>query len=118
MQISVFGHETIITDDLNKYAEEKINKLSKYNNNIIGVEITLEENHHQKNKSKAFIARGLVKIPGNDIKAEASSKTLYSAVDFLEQKLGSQLLKEKGKTKNKSRFSKGKTFIHNLLRRQ
>jgi putative sigma-54 modulation protein len=114
MQISVFGHETILTDETKKYANEKLKKLIKYQKDIIGMEVTLEENHHQKNKEFAFVAKALVKIPGYDIKAQAEGKTLFAAVDELEKKLGSQLRKNKDRKVDSSR---GKNFLKKLFRR-
>ena len=97
MQTSITGRELELDKDIKEYTQHKIIKLDKYRSDIIGIEVTLEENHHQKIKQNAFLAKSLIKIPGNDINAEAYGKTLFSAVDALEKKLASQLRKTKEK---------------------
>ena len=108
MQTSISSRELKLEDDLTQYTQDKIVKLEKYRNDIIGVEVTLLENHHQKEKKVAFIAKALVKIPGNDIKAESHGKTLFAAVDNLENKLVSQLKKSKEKRRT---FKRGRDFL-------
>lgn len=117
MKINIYGHETILTNDIRDYTEKKIGKLSKYYQDIIGIDLTLEENHHMKNKKAAFLAKGIVKIPGYDIKAEAIDKTLFAAVDDLESKLGAQLRKGREKLTNKSRFAKSKRILRRFINR-
>ncbi len=117
MQINIYGHETILTDEVKEYARKKMEKLDKYESGIIGLDLTLEENHHQKNKKMAFLAKGLVKVPGNDIVAEAIDKTLFAAVDQLERRLSVQVRKNKDKQVNKSRFARSKDFFRKFTRR-
>jgi putative sigma-54 modulation protein len=115
MKLNIFGHETILTEDIKKYASHKMEKLDKFDRGIIGVDLTLEENHHGKNKKVAFLAKGLVKIPGRDISAEATDKTLFAAIDDLENKLSAQLRKSKDKLVNKSKFSQSKEFLRKFI---
>ncbi|MDD5693158.1 MAG: ribosome-associated translation inhibitor RaiA [Patescibacteria group bacterium] len=118
MKITIYGHETVIPPEVDKYAKEKLEKLDKYQHEIIGIELTLEENNHRKNKKIAFAGKALVIIPGNDIKAKAEGKTLFSVVDVLEKKITIQLKKSKDKkTVNKNKLaSRSKDLLRRLFR--
>lgn len=116
MEINVFGNKTLLSRDVKKYAIEKISKVSRFSQDIIGVDITLEENHHRKNKTKA-VAKALVKIPGKDIAAKAEAKTIFAAIDVLESKLDAQLSKNKEKKSFKGRLSKSRSAVKRLLKR-
>ncbi len=118
MKISIYGHETAISNEISNYAKEKLEKLQRYQHDIIGIELTLEENHHQKNKNKAFVGKAQIIIPGYDIKASAEDKTLYAVIDVIEKKIAIQLKKDKDKkTVNKNKLaSRSKNLLRKLFK--
>jgi ribosomal subunit interface protein len=117
MKISMFGHETIITDEVREYTVEKMNKLEKFNINIMNIDVTLEENHHLREKSNAYLAKCLVQIPGEDLSAKAEGRTLFAAVDDLESKITNQIMKLKEKKiLKRTKLAKSKSLLRKLLR--
>lgn len=115
MQTSIIGRELDLDQDIKDYTQNKLLKLEKFRNDIIGIDLTIEENHHKKVKQSAFLAKSLVKIPGNDINAEAYGKTPFAAVDELEKKLASQLRKTKEKRLG---IKRGKEFLGKFFRKE
>lgn len=117
-KIDLFGNKTLLSPELKKYADEKLSKIARYNSEIIGIDLTLEINHHKKEKTAA-VAKALVKIPGRDIAAKAEARTIFAAIDILESKLSSQLLKNKNKKRFiKSNLRRGKDKVKRIFRRQ
>ena len=97
MNINIRGDKIKVTDAIKSYTEEKINKLSKYFKN-----------------SKDINASVLIKIKGKTqtievtiptgqfiLRAEESNDDLYCAIDFVLEKLESQIRKNKTKITNK-----------------
>lgn len=115
MKIDIKGFEKILTEEVRKYAEEKVGKFSKYGVNIIGVDLSLEEDHN-KMESKAGVARVLVKIPGKDIVARGEGKNVFAAIDEMERKVSREIREHKKKNSPK-RFSKSKDAVRRLFRR-
>ena len=117
MKIDVFGKKTLLSSDVKKYAEEKLSKIETFRHDIIGVDLTLELDQHKKEKIAAT-AKALVKIPGNDITAKAEGRTLFAAIDILEGKLNTQLVKNKAKkTVKRDRLRRSKELLRSILRR-
>ncbi len=116
MQIDIRGVETVLTDEVKKYAKEKVNKFSKYGIEIIGVDLALEEDHN-KTENKAGVAKVLVKIPGKDIAVKGEGKNIFVAIDEMERKASRELRENKGKIKQKSKLSKSKEVVRRLFRR-
>lgn len=116
MQIDIRGVETVLTDEVRKYAEEKVGKFSKYGINIIGVDLTLEEDHN-KTEDRAGLAKVVVKIPGKDIAVKGEGKNIFAAIDEMDRKASRELRENKGKTKRRSKLSKSKEAVRRLFRR-
>lgn len=117
MQIDIRGVETVLTDDVKKYARDKVSRLSKYGNRIVGVDVALEEDHNRM-ESKAAKAKALIKLPGKDIEAIGEGKHIYAAIDDMEAHAKRQLVEHKEKFANKEQTSKTKRIIRRLLRRK
>jgi len=118
MKINVFGHKTLISRDVKKYAEEKLSKITHIRKDIIGIDLTLELDHHKKEQTAAT-AKALLKIPGNDISAKAEGKTLFAAIDILEERLHTLAVKNKDKKiSRREKFKKGKEAIRKIFRKE
>lgn len=101
MRFNIRGKKLEVTPSLKEYVEEKIGKIDKYFENSDNIE-----------------ANVLIKISGNDqvvevtinthgliLRAEESSKDLYSSIDLVVEKLDRQI--RKNKTKLHKKVSKG-----------
>ena len=86
------------TGALSAYAKEKLTKLSRYDNEISDIHVTLEvENAHRTQRVKISIKR-----PGNEFQAEAEAnqelnEDMYAAIDKVIDKLSMQISKAKEK---------------------
>ena len=99
MKIIISGKQLKVTDAIRKYAEEKINKISKYSDAITEVDVVLSV-ETTKSEGDVHKADGLVYASGTKIKIEAENKDLYAAIDELSDRLERQVRKYKEKQKD------------------
>ena len=99
MKIIISGKQLKVTDAIRKYAEEKINKISKYSDAITEVDVVLAV-EDTKSEGQVHKADGLVFASGTKIKIEAENKDLYAAIDELSDRLERQVRKYKEKQKD------------------
>jgi probable sigma(54) modulation protein len=99
MKIIISGKQLKVTDAIRKYAEEKINKISKYSDAITEVDVVLAV-EDTKSEGPVHKADGLVFASGTKIKIEAENKDLYAAIDELSDRLERQVRKYKEKQKD------------------
>ena len=99
MKIIISGKQLKVTDAIRKYAEEKINKISKYSDAITEVDVVLSV-ETTKSEGPIHKADGLVYASGTKIKIEAEDKDLYAAIDELSDRLERQVRKYKEKQKD------------------
>ncbi len=117
MQVDIRGVETVLTEEVRKYAEEKVAKFSRYEPRIVGVDLGLEEDHN-KTEDKAARAKALIKIPGKDIEAIGEGKTIFAAIDAMEEKAKRQLVEHKEKFAKREQTSRSKKLIRRLFRKR
>ena len=98
MKIIISGKQLKVTDAIRKYAEEKINKISKYSDAITEVDVVLTV-EDTKSEGPVHKADGLVYASGTKIKIEAEDKDLYAAIDELSDRLERQVRKYKERQK-------------------
>ena len=99
MKIIISGKQLKVTDAIRKYAEEKINKISKYSDAITEVDVVLAV-EDTKSEGPVHKADGLVFASGTKIKIEAENKDLYAAIYELSDRLERQVRKYKEKQKD------------------
>ena len=99
MKIIISGKQLKVTDAIRKYAEEKINKISKYSDAITEVDVVLTV-EDTKSEGPVHKADGLVFASGTKIKIEAENKDLYAAIDELSDRLERQVRKYKERQKD------------------
>jgi putative sigma-54 modulation protein len=80
---------------LESFISEKIEKLTKIHDGIIGAEVTLKLENTEKHENKTVEIRA--KIKGNDAIAQKTAKTFEEATDEVSEALRKQLLKIKDK---------------------
>lgn len=91
MKITTTSRHYELTPALREYAEEKIQNLKTYFDNIVSAHIifTLEKYRH--------MVEVTLHVNGRDIIGHDSSEDMYASVDRVTEKLERQLLKHKGK---------------------
>lgn len=80
---------------LESFISEKLDKLAKIHDGIIGAEVTLKVENTEKPENKTVEVRA--KIRGNDAIAGKTAKTFEEAADEVAEALRKQLLKIKDK---------------------
>lgn len=115
MKINITGHETVLTPEIKKYTETKLNKLCKHYKQVLGADVVLEAKHSKIEKTLAT-AKVLLKIKGQDLVATAKAKTIFAAVDETERKLVSQLERDKAKHDvTQGKFARSKNLIRKFF---
>lgn len=77
MNITVEPVDFNISQDLNDHMREMFNKLSKYNDQIVGIDLYLKSNATEDNGDKTVEAK--VFLPGNDIFVSGQGDSFVSA---------------------------------------
>ncbi|MFB3816783.1 MAG: ribosome hibernation-promoting factor, HPF/YfiA family [Candidatus Methylomirabilales bacterium] len=89
MRLSVKGRNLEITEPLKRYAEEKVQRLTKYLDQIVTGHVVLAVEKHRQ------IAEVTLRVRDLTIRAEESTDDLYSAIDLVTEKLERQILRYK-----------------------
>ena len=97
MQLSVSGHHIDMTDALQSYVENKMERLERHFDQVTNIHVILSvEKQRQK-------AEATIHITGNDLFATAEDANMYAAIDALVDKLDRQIKKHKEKVTNHHR---------------
>ena len=96
MQKKVTARHFDMTPKIREKAETEMEALSRFYDNIISVEMTLDQERHRK------MAEVKVKVYNSTITATAETENLFGAIDSVVDKVRSQLIKYKGKLKQKN----------------
>ncbi|OGS20870.1 MAG: ribosomal subunit interface protein [Elusimicrobia bacterium RIFOXYA2_FULL_39_19] len=89
MQINITGRNVKQTEALKDYVTKKIERLSRYLDKIINVQVKLEVEKYR------HIAELKIHIEGHIFKATATDRDLYAAVDLALDKVERQISKHK-----------------------
>lgn len=84
---------------LEDFIENKVSKLIKHHNDVIGAEIILKLDNTPDLDNK--IAEIKIEIPGNDLFAKKQSKSFESSTDIAVEALRRQLKKHKEKLRGR-----------------
>jgi len=91
MNLTVTGHHVEITPAIRDYVTQKLTRVNRHFDEMIGVSVTLSvEKLRQK-------AEASVHLRGKDIFVESQDGNLYAAIDSLVDKLDRQILRHKEK---------------------
>jgi putative sigma-54 modulation protein len=105
MNIIIHGRHMELTENLKKYAQEKIGKFKRYLNNISEATVTLSV---EKYRHRAEV---LLKVDGSFIQAESITGEMYSSIDEVVEKLERQIKKYKEKMVSHRKNKKGATGV-------
>ena len=89
MHLSVKGRKLEITPAIRAYAQEKLNRLTRYLENIVSMHVVLSLAKHRQ------IAEVTLHVRDLTIRAEEESDDLYSSIDLVAEKLERQILRYK-----------------------
>ncbi|TBR41813.1 ribosome-associated translation inhibitor RaiA [Marinomonas agarivorans] len=104
--LNISGHHVQSGAEVQDLIKEKMDHLSRVNQQITAINVILNSEKHEKNQ---LIVEATVHIPGHDIFATArTDKQLSAALDLLCSKLEKQLIKYKSKQ------TTGKGKVHKL----
>ena len=98
MQININAVHFKTDKDLEKFITEKLEKIGKFHENVIGSDVTLKLDNTEKPENK--IAEIRLKIKGNDLISNKQCKTFEEAVDVSIEALQKQLKKVKDKKRS------------------
>lgn len=97
MRIQVTGRNVNVTDELSRYAQEKIGKLEKYFDGIQDAQILFSEQKAVK------VCEVTLKASGKIIRAEYRGSEFMESVDFVAEKLERQIRKYKEKFRDRKK---------------
>lgn len=95
MQIKIQSVHFDADQKLKNFVEEKLEKLERFDENIIGMEVYLRDEKNGEEQDKTVEAK--VFVPGKDLFAKKSSDSFESATDELLDALQRQVKKHKEK---------------------
>ena len=111
MKLLIQGNNIAITDAINDYVQQKLEKAVKHFQNIttkVDVHLSVGRNARVNNKHKAEVT---VYANGTVIRAQESSENLYASIDMVSDKIARQLRKYKEKHLSKKTHAQVKTGV-------
>jgi putative sigma-54 modulation protein len=109
MKLLIQGNNIEVTDSINDYVEEKLEKAVKHFQNLatkVDVHLSVARNARISNKHKAEVT---VYANGTVIRAQENSENLYASIDLVSDKISRQLRKYKEKHLGKKTHAHVKT---------
>ncbi|MGG4604921.1 ribosome-associated translation inhibitor RaiA [Alcaligenaceae bacterium 429] len=94
MSLSITGRNVEITPAIREYVENKIGRVGKHFDSVIGIQVVLSVERVQH---KAEVT---LRLAGKDLHSEAAEESMYAAIDVLADKVERQIIKAKDKVGN------------------
>lgn len=112
MNINIHGTGMELTEAIKNYAEEKIQSLTKFFDNIQSADIDVGMQSHHHTKGKIYYAEVNLDVPGKVIRVVKESEDLYKAIDKVRDHLKEELdhMKEKMRAKDKKVLRDSKEY--------
>jgi len=95
MQIHLSPRHLTLTAAIHSHVAEKLNHLETLTESIVAAHVVLL---HDETKTKKYIVKAHLAVPGPDLHAQDAEDDLYLAIDKVAAKLAQQLRKRKTKT--------------------
>jgi putative sigma-54 modulation protein len=116
MQLRISGNNYELTEKIKEYAQKKIGNLDKYlpkndKDAAASVTLTMDPSGREDNQC---VCEAHIKSGGADFEAKEATMNMFAAIDIVEAKLKSQILKHKEKTSPKS--SQRSRWLNKLFR--
>lgn len=105
IKLEITGVRFEVSDQVRRYVEKKVGRLDKYlprnsRTPAHGHVVLTEEDGQAKNR---FTAEATITFPHGEVMAQDATINMYAAIDIVEEKLKSQILKHKDKVQNNTR---------------
>lgn len=113
MKIDIKSVHFELNQKTRDYAAEKIGHLEKYYKNIVKAEVVLEE-HAGDTANVRYGCKTKISIPGQDLFAEDFDKEIMTAIDKVEAKLKSQIVRFKEKN-NPNKIHRAKNWLKDFF---
>ncbi len=97
MNLKISGHHVELTPALREYVQNKLERITRHFDNVIGVTVTLALDATNIEKEKRQRAEINVHLRGKDLHVESEAQDMYAAIDLLMDKLDRQVLRHKDK---------------------
>ena len=99
MQITVKGRNISVTEALERYATEKVERVRKFFDDERGVSRAEVELIHERNPSipEPEVVETTLFISGTDLKAREASADMYASIDRMSDKLERQVRRYRGR---------------------
>lgn len=117
MIVTLHGTGMELTPAIREYAEEKIQSLEKFFDNITKVDIDIGMQSHHHNKGKIYYAEVTLDIPGHTVRVTKESEDLYKAIDKVKDHLKVELdsAKEKMRRIDKDEIRSQKEYVEEAV---
>ncbi len=92
MQIHLSPRHLTLTAAIHSFVAEKVSHLEQITDNILAAHIVLL---HDETKTRKYIVKAHLAVPGPDLHAEDAEDDLYAAIEKVVDKLSQQLRKRK-----------------------
>lgn len=99
MNLTISGHHLEVTPAIREYVQNKLTRLTRHFDNIIGITVILGI-ENQTAKEKRQRAEINLHMKGKDLHAESFAEDLYAAIDTLMDKMDRQVIKHKDKVQD------------------
>src|SRR3989338_4343589 len=103
MLINIHGTGIELTEALKQYAEEKVESLTKFFDNIRQADVDIGVRTHHHNKGKIFYAEVNLHVPGELVRVVKEAEDLYKAIDKVKDHLKQELENRKEKMRGKDK---------------
>ncbi|MEK7623987.1 MAG: ribosome-associated translation inhibitor RaiA [Patescibacteria group bacterium] len=112
MTITIHGTNIELTDALKQYAEEKIEGLTKFFDNIQSARIDIGKRSNHHHKGEIFYAEVNLSVPGHMLRVVKEEADLYKAIDKVKDhfKVELESMKEKMRRKDKKGLRRAKEY--------
>lgn len=93
----LIGRNIEVTDAMRAYAEEKLEKLDRFSDQIVDAKVVMayDHTHHSGNPARVEVQ---VNVPHGIVRAEEEGQDTYAAIDKVVDKLERQLKRFKGRS--------------------
>lgn len=110
MRVEVNGHNYEVTEEVQKYLEKKLKKLTRHMNkhHKQAAHFMVKLKEQDKDPTKKYECEIILRLPPKEeIVAKEATVNMFAAIDIVEAKLDKQLRKVKEKLNNHNQDRKG-----------
>jgi putative sigma-54 modulation protein len=118
IKLQISGRNYELSDKITGYVNDKIGALDKYlprNSRQASGSVTLETDVSGREDNQC-VCEVIIKVPGTVLQAKEATVNMYAAIDIVEAKIKSQILKYKDK--HSPKLNQRQRWLNKMLRRE